>query len=340
MAEENRIIRPFTTPQSLQDFLDEQLIFIVQPILDGEPDGDSIAIEPGETRRLDPKTFLTSDMSIAFRPNVDSKEFVKIWKQFAKDLGDASGDAITAVLYGGSSYLKFTDELGRWSINEIGGLEGSFAIAKHGSPRPRAARTAHHGSSFDLVLVLSDEIKKQSGLPWRKGSWIARVGFSLGNPMEGFGFTPLLLTKEMRKVLNVGPEAFKFARKNPFNGQLFESETLDDFIEFYVDDETLARLSAAPRNPQSALIQTEIFLSAIEFVVLEATRDPELKEKTIADLDGTLLDKMLRAISVEKKSEMEEWLQILKTAPELFLTKFEELVEYKSRLIKSLGDMR
>jgi hypothetical protein len=189
-------------------------------------------------------------------------------------------------------------------------------------------------------VILQKQLDAAVGMPWRVGTWIFRSSFSLGNPLEGFGFTPLPLTKEKRIEFGIGPETFKFARKNLFGDGLFESETLDDFIEFYVDEEILARLSAAPRNVQSAFIQTEIFLSAIEFVVLEASTDPDLKDKSLQELSGTLIDKMLRAISTERVEELNNTLSLLKNNPQLFLTKYEELVDYKTRLLKSIGEMR
>ena len=247
---------------------------------------------------------------------------------------------LSIVLYGSSSFLKFSDELYRWSVSEFEKSGDGHKIAYTGSLRPRAAKTAHNGASFELVVVLQQQLGSAVGLPWRLGTWVLRSSFSLGSPLEGFGFTPLPLTKEKRIEFGIGPETFKFARKNPFNGQLFESETLDDFIEFYVDEETLNRLSASPRNAQSAFIQTEIFLSAIEFVVLEASTDPDLHDKSLEEVSGTLIDKMLRAISTERIDELSKWLLLLKNSPQLFLTKYEELVGYRTRLLKSIEGMR
>ena len=77
-----------------------------------------------------------------------------------------------------------------------------------------------------------------------------------------------------------------------------------------------------------------------EFVVLAASTDPDLHDKTLQEISGTLVDKMLRAISTEKVVELNKWLSLLKNNPQLFLTKYEELVDYKTRLLKSIGEMR
>ena len=339
MAEENRVVRPFSTPDDLQDWMDQNVFLEVQPMTEGHADGDLITVVAGETKRLEPKTYLTADITLKVSPDADIKNFVSGLTQYMKLVG---GDkhVLSIVLYGSSSFLKFSDELYRWSVSEFEKSGDGHKIAYTGSLRPRAAKTAHNGASFELVVVLQQQLGSAVGLPWRLGTWVLRSSFSLGSPLEGFGFTPLPLTKEKRIEFGIGPETFKFARKNPFNGQLFESETLDDFIEFYVDEETLNRLSASPRNAQSAFIQTEIFLSAIEFVVLEASTDPDLHDKSLEEVSGTLIDKMLRAISTERIDELSKWLLLLKNSPQLFLTKYEELVGYRTRLLKSIEGMR
>ena len=339
MAEENRVVRPFSTPDDLQDWMDQNVILEVQPMTEGHADGDLITVVAGETKRLEPKTYLTADITLKVSPDADIKNFVSGLTQYMKLVG-GDKQVLSIVLYGSSSFLKFSDELYRWSVSEFEKSGDGHKIAYTGSLRPRAAKTAHNGASFELVVVLQQQLGSAVGLPWRLGTWVLRSSFSLGSPLEGFGFTPLPLTKEKRIEFGIGPETFKFARKNPFNGQLFESETLDDFIEFYVDEETLNRLSASPRNAQSAFIQTEIFLSAIEFVVLEASTDPDLHDKSLEEVSGTLIDKMLRAISTERIDELSKWLLLLKNSPQLFLTKYEELVGYRTRLLKSIEGMR
>jgi hypothetical protein len=339
MAEENRVVRPFSAPDDLQDWMDQNVILEVQPMTDGHPDGDLITVAAGETKRLEPKTYLTAEITLRVSPDADINGFASALTKYAKRVSGGK-QVLSIVLYGSSSFLKFSDELCHWSVSEFEKSGDGYKIASSGPLRPRAAKTAHNGASFELVVVLREQLGAVVGMPWRLGTWILRSSFSLGNPLEGFGFTPLPLTKEKRIEFGIGPETFKFARKNPFNGQLFESETLDDFIEFYVDEEVLTRLSAAPRNAQSAFIQTEIFLSAIEYVVLEASTDPDLHDKSLQEINGTLVDKMLRAISTERAEELNKWLVILKNNPQLFLTKYEELVDYKTRLLKSIGEMR
>ena len=341
MAEENRVVRPFVTPTQAQDWMNENIYLEIQPLIDGQPDGDAIAVNSGETQRLDSKTFLTSDFSLMVSDSAEIKDFENYLNAFSMDVSTGVKNAFSIVLIGSSNYLKFSDEICRWSVTDFTKSGSGFKFAKVGGERPRAARTVHSGSTFDLVVVLNQELPKTVGKPWRRGTWIAKSTYSLGNPLEGFGFTPLLLTNEKRQEFSLGPNTFKFARKNPFNGQLFDSETLDDFVEFYVDEETLNLLSAAPRSAQSAFIQTEIFLSAIEFLVMEANSDPELREKTLEDVKEKLIGKLLSALSSkETDTELSRCFNLLKQSPQSFLNQFEDLVDYKKKIMTSIGDLR
>lgn len=340
MAKENRVVRPFRTSDEIQSWFDSNLKLKVQAVSSSEDLDEIILVEPGETRRLDAKTLIGSNISIDIEEKAEIESVVKAWKQYASEIGDESGKVLSIVLYGSSPYLKFTEELYRWEIDSIKNFKAEMVIAEAGKERPRSAQTAHHGAKYEIVMVLNEELEPESGLPWRKGSWIARCEFTLGSPLEGFGFNPIPLDKEKRRELGIGNEVFKYAQPNPINGELFESDTLDDFVHFYVDEESLARLSAFPRHPQSALIQTEIFLSAIEYVVLSASANPDFQEITLSDLSGTLLDKLIRQVSVEKKSDMEKWLNIIKKTPEKFISKFEDSISYKSKMIKSIGEMQ
>ena len=74
--------------------------------------------------------------------------------------------------------------------------------------------------------------------------------------------------------------------------------------------------------------------------MLEASTDPDLHDKSLEEVSGTLIDKMLRAISTERIDELSKWLLLLKNSPQLFLTKYEELVGYRTRLLKSIEGMR
>jgi hypothetical protein len=168
-------------------------------------------------------------------------------------------------------------------------------------------------------------------IPHRRGTWLARARFAIGNTTEGLGFLPKPLTPELRAEFGLGDDVTQFARRNPFNGQLLESETFDDFLEFYVDSDLLQALSAAPRQSHSVFLQTEIFLSAVQYVVLEASRGPDLNGKLLGDFGETLIKRLIRGISEESYGQMERWLTVLQTNPLAFIAKWQERALYRTR---------
>jgi hypothetical protein len=114
---------------------------------------------------------------------------------------------------------------------------------------------------------------------------------------------------------------------------------LDDFVEYFVDESLLARMSANPRHSQSALFQTQIFLGAVEFVVMEFQRLDSFEEVQLADVNEGLIGKILRIVSDETDGNLRQWLEILKTKPADFLAAVEANSEYLRRLDDSMSDM-
>ena len=82
----------------------------MQPMTDGNADGDVITVAAGETKRLEPKTYLTADITLRLAPDADMKSFTSALTKYAKLVG-GSKEVLSVVLYGSSSFLKFSDEL-------------------------------------------------------------------------------------------------------------------------------------------------------------------------------------------------------------------------------------
>lgn len=340
MATENRVVRPFTVPDAAQSWLEES-VHVAIDFLDGDGEvSDSLVVLAGETKRPDAASFMRSRVTMRLDQDASVTKLQDSLKSYARGLGDGGEDLLVFVLYGTTSYLRFTEELGRWTLREFAvKLADPYLIADGSRSRPRVLSTPHHGCVLDLVVMLASEIPGRPLLPHRRGTWLARVRFVIGNTTEGLGFRPIPLTPELRQELGLDAETVRFARLNPYNGQLLESETFDDFLEFYVDADLLQSLSAAPRKAHSVHLQTDIFLTALQFVVLESTRSGDLDGKVIDDLGETLVKRLIRAISRESEDEMNRWLNVLQTNPLGFLAKWEEIAQYRTRVDRLLGSV-
>jgi nucleotide-binding universal stress UspA family protein len=337
VATENRVVRPFSVPVAAQSWLEEN-VHVAIDFLDG--DGDSIIVLAGETKRPDAASFMRSRVTMSLNQDARITELQESLKSYARGLGEGGEDLLVFVLYGTTSYLSFTEELGRWTLREFAvKLADPHLIADGSRSRPRVLSTPHHGCVLDLVVMLWSDIPSRPLLPYRRGTWLARARFVIGNTTEGLGFRPIPLTPELRQELGLAAETVRFARLNPYNGQVLESETFDDFLEFYVDAALLQSLSATPRAAHSVHLQTDIFLTALQFVVLEAIRSGDLDGKVIDDLGETLVKRLIRATSSESDDEMNRWLSVLQTDPFGFLAKWEEIAQYRSCVHRLLGSV-
>lgn len=335
MASENRDVRPFRDMGDVQSWLEENLRLVVTDAGNTE----SWTVEPGSTLRLDPRTLVTANLYLSVGDEVPVLPLLKSAERYSEDLGAKDHKILSIVLYGSSPFLRFTDEVKRWTFDDLDQIRGGFQLNTAGASRPRTMQLAHHGVVFDFVVVLNRGVKPQAGLPHRLGTWLARVRFTLANPAEGIGFTPLPLTAEKRKEFKLSKQTATYARINPFQPDLLSATMLDDFVEYYVDESLLARMSANPRHSQSALLQTQIFLGAVEFVVMEFQRLDSLVEIQLTDVNEGLIGKILRIVADERESELREWLEVLKTEPADFLAAVEASSEYLRRLDDSMSEM-
>ena len=338
MARENRDLRPFDDLSEMQAWLEEKVTLHVCP-KEGAGKIEDLVCAAGSTLRVDPRTLATADV----RLHIDVEELVTVQRdvatQFAKRLGAKKHDIFSIVLYATSSFLHFTDEIIRWGFEDLAKMHGGFSLLNPNGSRPRSLRLPHNGTEFHLAVILNSELKPQVGLPHRLGTWLARTTFRLANPAEGIGFTPRHLTDEIRADLKLSEGTTSFPQINPVSPSLLEAHLLDDFVFFYVDSPTLDRLSAHPLHPQSALLQTQIFIDAMKFVVGEFHRLENKNELRLNDVDSKLIGRLLRVVSSDDPLLLQSWLEILRNQPEAFIAEVEHICKYQKRVNDSLDLM-
>lgn len=332
MALENRDVRPFRDLETLQGWLQDNLRMCIRT----HQQADWIELSAGSTVRLDPLSMSSSDIMMKYAAGADPKEQLRIAKKLARELGDDRLSLFSVVLLASSPFLRFTDRLFSWNLDGLMNFVDGFSLIPTNSERPRCLRLAHHGVYFDLIVVLNRELTKKTGLPHRLGTWLARVQFTLASPTEGIGFTPLPLNDDRRQELGLAKQTATFSRVNPFQEDILGAVNLDDFVEFYVDDELLTRMSANPRHPQSVMLQAEIFIDAINFVILQFQKLENMDEIQWNDVDGSLLGKVVRIVSDENIKDLQSWFETLKTNPEIFIAAVEDVSQYRKRTLDSM----
>lgn len=334
MARENRDVRPFQDLDEVQTWLEDNLIL---EVLDEE--GRAVAsVEAGGTARLDPRTLATCRHRLVASTDAGTEDVLRSARTFAKALGLDDGlKGLPLVVLASSPFLRFTDELRRTSLDDVGSFRDGVDLVPGGSPRPRSLSLPHNGTIVDVLVVLGRELEPKVGFPHRLGTWLARVRFTLANPSEGIGFNPIPLTPEKRTELGIPRQTATYAAVSEYQPDVMAATMLDDFVDFYVDVELLARLSARPREDQSALVQTQLFLGAVEFTVLQFQRVEDREDLAFADVDDKLLGKVVRIVSEENARDLARWFEVLKSDPSMFLAQVEHAVGYRKRLDDALS---
>lgn len=337
MSRENRDIRPFIDLAELEAMWEEFVTIRVIPKTSGQP--DPLICSAWSTQRIEPQTLATSDIHIHLPSDQVVLPMLKIAEAFAKRLGLKDASAFSVVLYGTSPFLRFTDELLRCSVSEIENWRGGQSLVGSGK-RPRSLLLPHNGTRFDLVVVLNQSLKKATGMPWRLGTWLAHLQFTLANPAEGIGFTPFPLTDELRAEFGISTGTLFYPRVKPNQPDWQRANYFDDFGEFYVDSEILDHLAVAPREQQSATIQTQIFLHALNFLVMEFQRDDRRDSISLAEINDGLMGRLLRVVSGESQNELEAWLDVLRQEPNKFMAAVESATDIRNVMRRGLSAVR
>ena len=337
MPRENRDVRPFVDLAELESMWEECVTIRALPKTSSAT--KPIICPAWSTQRIEPQTLATADVHLHMPTEQVVMPMLKITETFAKSLGLKDASAFSVVLHATSPFLRFTDELLRCTMDEIERWRGGLSLAGSGK-RPRSLQLPHHGTRFDLMVVLNRTLNKSPGMPWRLGTWLAHLQFTFANPAEGIGFTPMPLTDELREEFGVSRGSLFYPRVKPSQPDWQRANYFDDFGEIYVDSDVLDHLAASPREHQSALIQTQIFLHALNFLVMEFQRDERRDTISIAEINDGLMGRLLRVVSGESQDELEAWLEVLRREPTKFMAALESASDIKNVMRRGLGTMR
>ncbi len=337
MPRENRDVRPFVDLAELESIWEECVTVRAIPTTSGA--SEPIVCTAWSTQRIEPQTLATAEVHLHIPSDQVVLPMMRITEAFAKKLGLKDVSAFSVVLQATSPFLKFTDELLRCTMDEVETWRGGINLTPVGG-RPRSLQLPHNGTRFDLMVVLNRALKKSPGIPWRLGTWLAHLQFTFANPSDGIGFTPIPLTDELRQEFGVSSGSLFYPRVKPNQPDWQRANYFDDFGEFYVDSEVLDLLAAAPREQQSAIAQTQIFLHALNFLVMEFQRDERRDSISLGEVNDGLMGRLLRVVSGESQNELEAWFNVLKREPSKFVAALESAADIRNVMRRGLGTVR
>ena len=323
MSSETRVIRPFRTAEETQDWLNENLVVQLM-------DGGNIlqSMSPGSTSRVSSETLKHCkvaisgwDSGLTSALQTDIKEFL-----------NADEEKIKLVIVGKSKFLKRTSLIHEYTIKELSLLPLIILL------EDEVFSCIHNGWEVSVAVVISSSLSPEPGLAWRRGTWLARVDFAVASPTEGLGFTPRALTDEIRREFSLSLKTTRFAQV--VDGlSILDGETVDSVLEYYVDEELMSRLSASPTSPFSILEQARIFVDAASFVVTEACREEDFRNRSLADVRGSVVHKFLVLLAGDDVLSQQAWLSRWQQSPSHVIAQIEAHADLSDKIQKVMAGL-
>jgi hypothetical protein len=164
------------------------------------------------------------------------------------------------------------------------------------------------------------------------------VSFGLSSELAPIGFTPRPLTPEIRAKYVLPDETVRYVTLEGDESPL-DPDSSETTLLMYVDADVLAKMAVGSSKPGSQLFQLELFLDAIRTIVERSVDDERLRVSTIDELGNTLIGRLIEGMGrrpgqslEQRRVDMENLLELLRTKPLSFLGRVEATVGYRKML--------
>jgi len=209
----------------------------------------------------------------------------------AADVAGFSRSSLSLVVIASTPYLKAVDIVFSTPLSQITEIPRLMTLTEGG--RSRAFDASHHGFTVEVFVLLNDGLDPQPLRPSRKGTWLARSRFTVVTDAAQtlFRLTPMDASK--KESLGLGPRAIRYLELDDHDPlEPFEDQ---DRPEFFVDDQLLTQLHLAARTPSSKAMQLQLAVDFIAAVVSAGSKHPQIKKKSLEDIEDSLLHRVIRA---------------------------------------------
>ena len=282
MSSERRVVRPYIGVDRFQTVLDTWTLRIGPEL-----------VEAGEQCTISSSSYLVDPPIIAVAPDDDALDSVhKELAAATEAMGFEPAD-VELVVIAATPYLRLADVLHRRSLEEADAVPREIVVTS-ATPTPRAMQTPSGGCDFDVYFTLARQRPPQPLQPSRQGTWLGHIRFSLRTEFGEVGFTPRPLTAEVRGQLlsfPLRPCAMCTCSTPRLSSRTMwprrSSSTLDETI--------LAVLNQSPHTPAARFFQRQLYLDVMVAVVNEVRSSEDLRTAELAELDGTVLGRIVVA---------------------------------------------
>lgn len=141
------------------------------------------------------------------------------------------------------------------------------------------------GFSVRCAVVLLRDLEPAPLKAHRAGTWLARRDFSVLLESDAIGgFNPTRMTMEMRESLGLPQGTVSFVH---FKGPLLEAESLNESVDFLIDEDVHDLLYLDQNSPMGQALQIQF---ALDFVIA-TTRSllAEMQESGLLDVEEDVL---------------------------------------------------
>lgn len=333
MATETRVLRPFPTPSALEDFFKSTVLEV----------GDFM-LAPSGRATLDHDSYLHSTVRLHLggRTGMSGDNLEDICAGL-EEIGVNPDHAEFAVnLYSG--FLKISEYVLRHPVSRLLDVGNVVDIAVPGS-RPHALRTPYSGCRVEASVLLGVTGERRPGRPWRKGTWLARSRYFVSCDLEFAGFTPRPMDAAQKEALGLPSNATRYVTL-PAGLDPVREDASPDVLEMWVDSDLLAAISAQPKSGISMALQRQLFVDAFAAITHVARSDSGLQDVQWAEIEGTLLGRLIRGLAGRDKRGSEgnealrsqHLLNVLRVDHAKFMATVEDHAGVTNSLIKALQD--
>jgi len=326
---ETRVIRPYVGFDRLQREVNGIVLRF----------GDK-RIEAGDGLLVSPEQYLSEHVELVLAEDDGSLVDRVTAISTAIDEAELRLDDVELVAVARTPRLRIEDIVWRCRASGLTEMPLGVPIASPGQ-RPRALLAPFGGAAIDVFVVLSRELPPAVLKPWRLGTWLARTGFRLSTKLGEVGFTPLPLDAEARERLGLPSGVCRFVH---IDDSVIDGAVDEMAVELYVDEEILAQMVQFPSTPASKAFQRQLFLDVMSSIVLHAVRDSAFASLGIDELEGSLVEKVLRVASgrsgerrePEDRDTLTRVLNELRDSPEKFIARIEGRTMSRQDILTSI----
>lgn len=175
-------------------------------------------------------------------------------------------------------------------------IAGQRSVALVSDRRPTALSAPFGGCIIDIAIVLNRDLRPKGLLPYRRGTWLAKVTCRITTDLGQIGFTPIPLTDDIRREHALPERTLRLITTERVTDPEIDADTA---LTVYVDQELLAQLTAEPRSRGSRTLQMQLFLDAMTAVVHAASREIAAGEgsTTFSEAQESLLGTLIRQMA-------------------------------------------